>query len=166
MTWRVVSLSRSARGLDIDIVYDNYVLLLQTNLELWLGILAANIPTLAPILDGKPFLRFVEYISLKSPSSSWRSTPHVPLRTWGRGENTRRPANTSFEVIQDDSKIPFRGQIMKNQSFEVSSQHPSDSYDSHGHSADIVWDRNMYAVTSCAIEKLCGGLIQTSRLLK
>ncbi|KAI0000275.1 hypothetical protein F4779DRAFT_148648 [Xylariaceae sp. FL0662B] len=137
MTWRVIRMSKSTKGIAVDLVYDNYLLLLQSNLELWLGILAANIPSLAPILDGKAFSKISEYINLKSSSSSWKRTPPVPLITFGGSGTTKRPVNTDFEMMEDDSETPFHGQIMRNQSFEISSQHPSDSHISHGYSVSI-----------------------------
>ncbi|KAI1406789.1 hypothetical protein F5Y13DRAFT_196794 [Hypoxylon sp. FL1857] len=107
MTWRVIRMSRQPEGISVDLVYDNYILLLQSNLELWLGIMAANIPSLAPILDGKAFSKFAEYISLKSFNSLKRSTQQSPLRTFGQ---SGKPARADFEMIGHGSEVQLREQ--------------------------------------------------------
>lgn len=137
MTWRVVTMSRNKGGIAVDLVYDNYLLLLQSNLELWLGILAANLPSLAPILDVQAFSKIVEYLSIKSFRSKSSSTRHLPMITFGRGGVSRRANNDDLEMTRDDFEVPFRPEVMKHQSFEVSSHRPSTQTD-QGHPVSIV----------------------------
>ena len=47
MAWRIQSTVQSTK--DIDVSYDLYFTTLQSHLELWLGIIGASLPTLAPI---------------------------------------------------------------------------------------------------------------------
>ncbi|KAH8700028.1 hypothetical protein GQ44DRAFT_67527 [Phaeosphaeriaceae sp. PMI808] len=47
MIWRLVTTAVPKKK--PDLVYDTYLLALQSHLGLWLGILAANLPTLVPL---------------------------------------------------------------------------------------------------------------------
>lgn len=47
MGWRIQSTVKAAKGLDG--VYQLYYVTLQSHLEIWLGIIGASLPTLAPI---------------------------------------------------------------------------------------------------------------------
>ena len=49
MAWRIQSTVRQQRS--SDFIYDYYDIALQSHLEIWLGIIAATLPTLAPIVS-------------------------------------------------------------------------------------------------------------------
>lgn len=89
MLWR---LGTTVQSLDKppDFSYDLYVVSLQSFLELWLGLIATNFPTIAPLF---PFLvppRVKEYF-LSSGSSRRVIPARGAIRTFGSsGRNPRR----------------------------------------------------------------------------
>lgn len=69
MIWRLITTSSNEEP---DLVYDLYTLALQSHLELWLGIIAANLPVLGPLLSRLKLSKITEYLS---SGSSGRNKP-------------------------------------------------------------------------------------------
>ncbi len=73
MTWRIHSTVRATKEKDWN--YGLYITALQSLLELWLGIIAANLPTLAPLTSQLIMPKIKSYfnsIGSKGPSSRRR----------------------------------------------------------------------------------------------
>lgn len=123
MIWRLVT--TAIPNDSPDLVYDTYLLALQSHLEVWLGIIAANLPTIAPMLRSITGIKWNSYFS-KYRSGSGRSkesSQSISLKTFGRG--TPRPHNrdefgllTEQSEIGDDTDAPPGG-IQKRQYFQV-----------------------------------------------
>jgi hypothetical protein len=129
MLWRLVT--TAVHTSPPDLVYDAYLLALQSHLELWLGILAANLPTIAPLLRRFTGLKWNSYFS-KYRSGSGRSnkTPNsVGLRTFGGG-TPRRQDHSDFGLLTDQTSDTgsivgnSSGGIQKSQYFRVSIERP------------------------------------------
>ncbi|KAI1082685.1 hypothetical protein F5B20DRAFT_480077 [Whalleya microplaca] len=107
-TWRLVNTIKQD---DIDFVYDAYRVLLLSSLELWLGILAANLPTLAPLLSRVSTSKIMRYIGCGSSSSS---TVHLPprlaLATFGGSPFPSQEQHHEFCVLTDDTETPYQGE--------------------------------------------------------
>lgn len=113
---------------EADMVYDLYILALQSHLELWLGIIAANIPILGPLISRLKWSNVREYLS-GSPRSNI-SDGRSDLRTFGRfGVNGRDTDH--FELLTDRADAgASHGNIMKRQDFHVSVEQ-SNEYGDH-----------------------------------
>ena len=98
MAWRIQS--TVARATDLDWNYNLYTTALQSQLELWLGIIAANLPTLAPLISRfiKPALKnyFGSRGFFKKPPTG---TKHLP-RTFGSRDSTM--TREKFNRLADD----------------------------------------------------------------
>ncbi|KAF7512747.1 hypothetical protein GJ744_000314 [Endocarpon pusillum] len=73
MTWRIHSTVRATKEMDWN--YGLYITALQSLLELWLGIIAANLPTLAPLSSQLVMPKIMSYFhpgNSKEPSSGRR----------------------------------------------------------------------------------------------
>ncbi|KAI1505904.1 hypothetical protein F5X99DRAFT_174860 [Biscogniauxia marginata] len=135
-TWRLIITAEP--GHDEDIVYDTYEVALLSGLELWFGILAANLPTLAPLLNWISMSRVARYISPGKSDSSSSSPPkkhhhlqgpRLALATFGGskfpsdGSRSIPPTSAGtdeFRILDDDdsgSTAPSRGGIRRNQEF-------------------------------------------------
>jgi hypothetical protein len=99
MIWRIQSTSATVGDLDFN--YNLFTVALQAHLELWLGIIAANLPTLAPLLARyvRPQLRTY----FKKGASGGKSVP----RTFGSAEKPSR--REKFDRLDDDnsSEVPL-----------------------------------------------------------
>ena len=89
MGWRIQSTVQASKG--TDVTYDLYFTALQSHLEIWLGITAATLPTLAPISS--------KYIS---PAISKYLTPR--LRHSGPNSGRRH----GIQTIGGGGDIPLR----------------------------------------------------------
>lgn len=85
MIWRLIYTARPDHG--TDMAYELFTVSVQGEMEVWLGILAANIPTLGPLIS-----RTVKAVSTRYASASssrhQRQTelemgPKIALRTFG-----------------------------------------------------------------------------------
>lgn len=116
MAWRLHSTLVPVKP--ADLVYDTYLLTLQSHLELWLGILAANMPTLGPLVNRIPVGYVTKY--LVSDSSSKRG-PDLRLAKWkGLAPSSRPPRGNDFVMLQGESGVPdSQGGIVRSQEYEV-----------------------------------------------
>lgn len=122
MIWRLVSTATAKKPKDL--VYDTYLLALQSHLELWLGILAANLPTIVPLGQHWKIVTWDTYFSKnRSGDGSSRGTPkNFSFRTIGGSGGSRRRNSLEFSRL-DDEGIEARalvGGIQKTQGFQVS----------------------------------------------
>jgi hypothetical protein len=109
MAWRIQSTVVSTKESDWN--YGLYTTALQSHLELWLGIIAANLPTLAPL-----FARFIKPVvksyfrsrSFKQPSTGGK---HLP-RTFGSGDPTIK--RDKFNRLADNS-VDFPVELIERQ---------------------------------------------------
>jgi hypothetical protein len=125
MIWRLISTANPRQP--PDLVYDAYLLALQSHLELWLGILAANLPALAPLMRNFRGIQWSSYL-LKFGSGNSRSegsSVAISVKTFGRSSgNTgpKRPNRSDFGPLEDSrgEVAGGIGSIVRNQDFEVS----------------------------------------------
>ena len=109
MAWRIQSTVASTT--DPDWNYTLYITALQSHLELWLGIISANLPTLAPLFNKfiKPAVKsYWGSRGSKQPSAGGK---HVP-RTFGSGDPTKRD---KFNRLDDSLDYP--GELVERQNF-------------------------------------------------
>lgn len=113
-----------------DLVYDTYLLALQSHLELWLGILAASIPTLGPLIGRIPVGSVIKKY-LGSFSSSKRSSKNrvVKLRDLPGGSgNSRRSEGSNFVKLPGETKgrrlSESEGGILRSDEYHVSYSQP------------------------------------------
>jgi len=72
MTWRIYTTVQSKK--EIDWNYGLYITALQSQMELWLGIIAANLPTLAPLSSQLLVTKIKSYFNSTRSNSKQRST--------------------------------------------------------------------------------------------
>ena len=110
MAWRIQSTVASTANPDWN--YTLYITALQSHLELWLGIIAANLPTLAPLFNKfiKPAIKsYLGSRGSKQPSAGGKRI----LRTFGSGDPTKRD---KFNRLDDDS-LDCPGESIERQNF-------------------------------------------------
>lgn len=91
-----------------DLVYDLYITALQSHLELYLGIIAANLPMLGPLLTRMPKTR-IFWFGRSSPSSgpddsAKKAHPLITFGSWGR-ERQKLSADELYLLTIDDERI-------------------------------------------------------------
>lgn len=124
MIWRLISTAKPDPK--PDLVYDAYLLALQSHLELWLGILAANLPSLAPLFKRFTATQWSKYLpkigsgNSRSDSSSLR----IKLKTFGGSSGRpvpKQPNHSEFGILEDhNSEERVRmGSIVRSRDFVV-----------------------------------------------
>lgn len=128
MCWRLHSTIVPVKP--ADLVYDTYLLALQSHLELWLGILAASMPTLGPLIGRIPVGPVVKKW-LGSFSSSKRSSKNrvVKLRDIpGQSSSRQSEAGSNFVRLPGETKgrrlSESEGGILRSDEYHVSYSHP------------------------------------------
>lgn len=126
MIWRLVSTAKPDPN--PDLVYDAYLLALQSHLELWLGILAANLPSLAPLFNRFKTIPWSKYLpkigSGNSRSDSNSSSLRIKLKTFGGSSGRpvpKQPNHSEFGILDDqNSEERVRmGTIVRSHDFVV-----------------------------------------------
>jgi hypothetical protein len=108
MVWRLVTITINTRDHTPDLPHDVVLLLLQSSLEIWLGIIAAHLPSLAPLLDCVMRSAALRYITSKFTHTSTlqeESNSSVVLVTIG-GSGQKKWRN--FQKVEDDDEEFFR----------------------------------------------------------
>ncbi|XXH00985.1 hypothetical protein Hte_007336 [Hypoxylon texense] len=101
MIWRMVYTARPDHG--SDMTYELFTVSVQGQMEIWLGILAANIPTLGPLMNramGVVSSR-VSSASRKRKHNSSASGHRIILKTFGSSGNKDRSARQDFYRLDD-----------------------------------------------------------------
>jgi hypothetical protein len=107
MTWRIYTTVQSKK--EIDWNYGLYITALQSQMELWLGIIAANLPTLAPLSSQLLVPKIKSYFNSTRSSSKQRSTQvstqrsasgRMLSRVVGGGDMTLK--REKFTVLKND----------------------------------------------------------------
>jgi hypothetical protein len=93
MSWRIQSTVVLSK--DPDWNYGLFITALQSHLEIWLGIIAANLPTLAPLLS-----RLIAP-AIRSYFKGQSSTGRRKILTFGTPENSVK--RDEFDRLQSDS---------------------------------------------------------------
>ena len=93
MSWRIQSTVVLSK--DPDWNYGLYITALQSQLEIWLGIVAANLPTLAPLIS-----RFITP-AIRSYFKGQSSTAKRHILTFGTPENSEKRGE--FDCLQANS---------------------------------------------------------------
>ncbi|KAI8626127.1 hypothetical protein F5Y19DRAFT_466702 [Xylariaceae sp. FL1651] len=140
--WRLVT--TLTPGHLSDLTYDIYILALQSQLECWLGILAANIPALAPLLNRVQPAKLTQYFKSNNHNAGTHEEAKLygrglSLKTFGSSNNSSRPARDEFELLGKGSEraLSASGGIMMNQEFRVSIESSPDHNIKNGHSFGI-----------------------------
>ncbi|KAF2759927.1 hypothetical protein EJ05DRAFT_315243 [Pseudovirgaria hyperparasitica] len=113
MIWRLVT--TALPNPNPDFTYDVYILALQSHLELWLGLLAASLPTLAPLLSRMVPENVKSYFKGSSVRSPKRNNM---IRSFGQGRFPRTKAKSDLDSI-DGLDIPLHS-IERRQYIQVS----------------------------------------------
>ncbi|KAI0380258.1 hypothetical protein F5Y04DRAFT_102200 [Hypomontagnella monticulosa] len=116
MIWRLVTTATPDDN--ADLVYDLYILALQSHLELWLGILAVNIPTLGPLIDRKSTSRYVR--SLFSGRGSRKASHGASFGTGGSSRDPKSPSHDEFQLLPSGKADPPHNGIVRDLEFRVS----------------------------------------------
>ncbi|KAI0597599.1 hypothetical protein F4775DRAFT_593288 [Biscogniauxia sp. FL1348] len=139
LIWRMIDTVSPGHG--DDLVYDLYVLALQSHLECWLGILAANIPALGPLLNRLSPSKITTYLKSGGNSSNNDSRPYhrgLSLKTFGSSRVLSRPGRDDFQLLSDSERaLHQQGGIIMNQEFRVSVESSPDRNLKNGHSVGI-----------------------------
>ncbi|KAI0095751.1 hypothetical protein GGR51DRAFT_544669 [Nemania sp. FL0031] len=110
MSWRLYTTSHDSKP---DLVYDLYILALQSHLELWLGIIAANLPTLGPLIGHISNMKFIQKLSSSSSSSAplngIRKFSLVTFGSWGR--NPKKGYRDEFYLLEADEERTQKGTL-------------------------------------------------------
>jgi hypothetical protein len=119
MLWRLIVAASPYRN--PDFTYTLYVLALQSELEVWLGIIAANVPTLGPLVSGIIYPKMKGYFESRGPDNS---TPRGGIvRTFGSGPKKFR--RDEFGLLSEDVSIelaeitPSKNAIRRDRDFHV-----------------------------------------------
>ncbi|KAI8935076.1 hypothetical protein NX059_007671 [Plenodomus lindquistii] len=123
MIWRLVTTAVPKE--DPDLVYDTYLLALQSHLELWLGILAANLPSIAPLARRLKIIKWNSYNRKYQSASSGSSDGKRSVRLKSFGRSFRRHDRNESDLLTDDTCSSIGG-IQKSQNFTVSIQSSHD----------------------------------------
>ncbi|KAI1135147.1 hypothetical protein F5Y05DRAFT_183573 [Hypoxylon sp. FL0543] len=122
MIWRLITTATPSDN--ADIVYDLYILALQSHLEIWLGILAVNIPALGPLLDWKSTSRFFRAVFSIRTNFSRRQTPSkASFVNLGGSRESMKSTHGEFE-LSCNRKVgePIRGGIVRHLEYRVSAE--------------------------------------------
>ncbi|CAH0031675.1 unnamed protein product [Clonostachys rhizophaga] len=105
MIWRLIYTARPDHG--SDMAYELFTVSVQGQMEIWLGILAANIPTLGPLASRTVKTLSTMYASASSSRKQGQSELEPPrgvaLRTFGSSGNPDRLTRDNFYRLEDDS---------------------------------------------------------------
>ena len=141
MIWRLITTADPNHGKDM--VYGLYYVAVQGQLEIWLGILAANLPTLGPLLTPMsrwPLARHVLSYWKGSTVENSTATPSrgVNLRTFGSFGRPERMHHDDFERLTDENMTddPQRG-IQRDWEVRVSVETSRDRGTPGGYSAKV-----------------------------
>lgn len=101
MCWRIQTTVESTKTQDWSYIYTTTVL--QSHLEIWLGIIAANLPMMSPLLTK---LVMPSITKLVSSLSSFRNTTKVAEgRSSGSGgERTFANGQKEFQQLKDENR--------------------------------------------------------------
>ncbi|KAI1383022.1 uncharacterized protein F4822DRAFT_421849 [Hypoxylon trugodes] len=141
MIWRLISTTSPTHNQDI--VYELYTVSVQAQLECWLGNLAANLPTLGPLLNKMSGSKVAKYIisSLKAKSTDHGSASErgLPLRTFGgSGKPTRPGGHGDFHLLYDEGDgLNTQHGIMLNWEVRVSTETSTHRSAANGHKSTV-----------------------------
>ncbi|KAI0173523.1 hypothetical protein GGR52DRAFT_389211 [Hypoxylon sp. FL1284] len=126
MVWRLATTADPSHN--DDVVYTLYTTAIQSHLELWFGILAANLPRLAPLGGCLAESRIMKYMRSWTSGSSKRDTvpAKVPLSTFGSSGRKKRGAADDFVLLGEENDRTFQDSISRHQEFTVTIE---DSFD-------------------------------------
>lgn len=144
MVWRMVYTTRPDHG--SDFTYELFYVSVQAQLEIWLGILAANIPTLGPLMN-----RYTGKISSYASSVGWKQKKdssklghRITLKTFGSSGNKDRSARQDFYRLDDwNRESGSRKGIMMNRETRVSVEIPGDDTVLEGYTASVQANKNV-----------------------
>ncbi|KAI1370298.1 hypothetical protein F4677DRAFT_438726 [Hypoxylon crocopeplum] len=104
MIWRMIYTARPDHG--SDMTYELFTVCIQGQMEIWLGILAANIPTLGPLMNRAMSVvsSRVSSVSRKRKQNSSTSGHRIILKTFGSSGNEDRSARQDFYRLDDDNR--------------------------------------------------------------
>lgn len=119
MIWRLITTSLPSDN--TDLVYDIYILALQSHLEIWLGIIAANIPPLAPLIDRKIASRFIKSIVSISGLSSRKASNRASFVALDSSSYSKKPGQDEFQLLTKGSRPELPDDvILRDLEFRVS----------------------------------------------
>ena len=99
MLWRLVTTVQALEK-PPDFSYDLFVVALQSLLELWLGLIAANFPTIAPLFPLLLHPRVKQYFASSAASNNKGGAVRGALTTFGSsGRNGKRK---DFNLLTND----------------------------------------------------------------
>ena len=103
MAWRIQSTVEATKS--SDPLYDIYFTTLQSHLEIWLGIIGASLPTLAPIASKLIMPAVYRFISSHRKSGSSSGRRENPSRTIGGGGGDVQLQDLGFTRLDGESLI-------------------------------------------------------------
>ncbi|KAI1776442.1 hypothetical protein F4818DRAFT_414115 [Hypoxylon cercidicola] len=144
MIWRMVYTARPDHG--SDMTYELFTVSIQGQMEIWLGILAANIPTLGPLMS-----RAMGVVSSRVSSVSWKrkqnssaSGHRIILKTFGSSGNKDRSARQDFYRLKDGNCEPGSRQgIVMNRETRVSVEISGKDTAPEGYTARVQANKNV-----------------------
>ena len=142
MIWRLISTVNPDHGKDM--VYDLYYVAVQAQLEIWLGILAANLPTLGPLLtpiSRWPLARHVLSYWKETTAEKTSATPSrgVALKTFSTFGRSDRFDRDDFERLHDENAVVDDSQkgIVRDWEVRVSVETSRERGTTDGYSAKV-----------------------------
>ena len=105
MAWRIQSTVRATKSLDP--VYATYYIVLQSHLEIWLGITGASLPTLAPIASEVIYPTFSKLVSSYRNVTPQISSRQKAIRTIGSSGDDVPLQRTGFSRLPGESLAGF-----------------------------------------------------------
>ncbi|KAI0902484.1 hypothetical protein F4806DRAFT_502256 [Annulohypoxylon nitens] len=144
MVWRMIYTTRPDHG--SDFTYELFYVSVQAQLEIWLGILAANIPTLGPLMNrytGK-ISSYASSVGCKQKKDSSKLGHRITLKTFGSSGNKDRSARQDFYRLDDwNRESGSRQGIMMNRETRVSVEIPGDDTVLKGYTASVQANKNV-----------------------
>jgi hypothetical protein len=113
-----------------DFPFDLYILALQSLLEVWLGIIAANLPTLGALFQSIIYPKVKTLID--TYTSDKRSHQRRVIHTFGSSGESKKPKRDQFGLLSEDSvelvDVPQgKNEIHMERDFTVTVERPSSS---------------------------------------
>lgn len=105
MAWRIQSSVQATESLDP--VYKTYFIVLQSHLEIWLGITGASLPTLAPIASKVIYPAFSKLVSSYRNITPTISSRKKAIRTIGGSGDDVPLQRTGFSRLPGESLAGF-----------------------------------------------------------
>ena len=140
MVWRMITTTNPNHGKDM--VYDLFYVAVQGQLEIWLGILAANLPVLGPLLtpiSRWPLARHV--LSYWKATSAEDSSPApsrgVALRTFGNFGRSAGIDRDDFQRLNDENGGDSQRGIVRDWEVRVSVETSRERGAAGGYSASV-----------------------------